>query len=208
MRAYKAFNKNLTCTKGRGTFQYKPDTVFEEDRAKCANAGFHCTSNPLDTLKYYPNMDQSVYWIVDAEGDINEDGVDSRISCTKMELVKELTIEEFVYESLLYMAKYPKREYSVEEKTLGNEWIAIARGKNPTAAGPDGCVLGLAKEKEDGTIGAVAIYVAGQDIEANTYCDIDGKKVSVDEEEGVIGNEADYTDESNDTKGEPAAALI
>lgn len=184
MRAYKAFNKDLTCTLGKGTFQYEPGVIYEEEVSKCARTGFHCTSNPLDTLIYYGNMDESRYWIVDAEGDINEDGVDSRISCTKMQLVRELSIEEFVYESLLYMAKYPKRDVTecVKNKVKGNKWIGIARGKNPIAAGPEGCVMGLAQEDEEGNIMATAIYVVGEDgIEEDTYYNIDGEVVQDEE---------------------------
>lgn len=182
MRAYKAFNKDLTCTKGKGIFQYKEGEVYREDSAKCAQTGFHCTNNPLDTLIYYGNMDNSVYYIVDARGDINEDGADSRISCTEMELVHELNIETFVQHALCYIVKHPKRkmneQYVQREKAKGGKWFAIVRGKNPTAAGPAGCILGFLKEKEDSEeIEEIAIYVVGEDVKPDTYIDIDGKEL-------------------------------
>lgn len=180
MKAYKAFNKDLTCTLGKGTFQYEEGKVIREEEAKCARTGLHAASDPLDTLTYYPNMETSVYYVVDARGDINEDGMDSRISCTEMELVRKLDHEEFVYEALLYMAKHPKREINknVGKETKSGKDIAIARGKNPRAKGKKGCVLGLYQEDENGEAKAVAIYVVdGENIEADTYYNIDGKKV-------------------------------
>ena len=51
--AYKGFNKDLTCTMGNGTFQYKPGVWYKEEKAHCARTGFHATDNPLDVLGYY-----------------------------------------------------------------------------------------------------------------------------------------------------------
>ena len=187
MIAYKAFNKDLTCTSGRGVFQYEEGKVYKEDNAKCATTGFHCTNDPLDTLTYYPAMDKSVYYTVDARGDINEDGVDSRISCTEIELMERLDIEDFVYHALLYMFQHPKRKsnekYVKREKakpeSYRDKWFVIVRGKNPAAAGDKGCVLGLLKEKKDSEeIEEIAIYVVGEDgIKPDTYIDINGEEL-------------------------------
>lgn len=183
MIAYKAFNKDLTCTLGKGTFQYEEGKIYTEDTAKCAKTGFHCTNDPLDTLLYYPDMKHSRYYIVDARGDINEDGNDSKISCTEIELVKELTIETFVYHALYYIVKHPKRKnnenYVKREKAESYGPFVIVRGKNPSAAGKEGCVIGLLKEKEDSEeIEEMAIYVAGEDgILPETCIDINGKEI-------------------------------
>lgn len=37
--AYKAFNADLTCTMGRGTFQYEPGIWYEEKEANCVKNG-------------------------------------------------------------------------------------------------------------------------------------------------------------------------
>ena len=52
MIAYKGFNKDLTCTKGKGVFQYEPGKKYVEEKAKCARTGFHAATNPLDVLSY------------------------------------------------------------------------------------------------------------------------------------------------------------
>ena len=60
MLAYKGFNKNLTCTMGKGTFQYEPGIWYSEENARCASTGFHATDNPLDVLSYY---NEGVIWM-------------------------------------------------------------------------------------------------------------------------------------------------
>ena len=71
--AYKAFNADLTCTMGKGVFQYEPGKWYEEPEANCVKNGFHCAANPLDTLDYYYNWDSNQYWLVEVEGDMDED---------------------------------------------------------------------------------------------------------------------------------------
>ena len=44
MKAYKGFNKDMTC---RG-FQFKEGESYHEDEAKLCESGFHACRNPLD----------------------------------------------------------------------------------------------------------------------------------------------------------------
>ncbi|MDD3369224.1 MAG: hypothetical protein PHP50_10120 [Lachnospiraceae bacterium] len=184
MLAYKAFNKDLRATLGRGTFQYEPGKTYEEDSCKCANTGFHCAENPLGTLDYYSKMDTR-FFLVKAEGDINQDGKGSRISCNKLTLVKELNRIEIAVHGCMYMQKYPNREneskYVVSEKgrcdNKGN--FIIVRGKHPAAAGVVGAYLFLIKEeKSSRDIATIEpILVDGEEYQANTYYCIRGGKV-------------------------------
>ena len=41
MIAYKGFNKDLTCTMGKGRFQYEVGKSYKEDSAKCASRMIH-----------------------------------------------------------------------------------------------------------------------------------------------------------------------
>ena len=70
---YSMFNKDLTCTLGKGKYQYKPGDWIEEPEANCVKNGFHCAKNPLDCLSYYSSWDNSQCWIVEIGGDIDED---------------------------------------------------------------------------------------------------------------------------------------
>ncbi len=86
MIAYKGFEKNLSC---RG-YQFKRYGINETTEANCRQNGFHCAENPLDCLVHYPNWRNSRYFVVKAFGDLDEDDRDTKISCTKIELIKEL----------------------------------------------------------------------------------------------------------------------
>ena len=60
MKGYKAFKKGLICDPtGKNPFQYAENTVFETDTAEPCNSGFHFCKNPLDTLDYYPLIDDN-----------------------------------------------------------------------------------------------------------------------------------------------------
>ena len=106
MIAYKGFQKDLKC---RG-FQFQEYGINETEKANCRQNGFHCAENPLDCLCYYPNWKNSVYYIVDASGDLDEDGEDSKISCTKMRLLKKIELRSLLLHGAAYMAKYPNRD--------------------------------------------------------------------------------------------------
>ena len=133
--AYKMFNKDLTCTLGKGKYQYKPGEWIEEPEANCRQNGFHCAKNPLDCLSYYPSWDNSQCWIVEIGGDIDEDSVDSKVSCTRIRLVKRLTLEEFVAEAfahyyakyLVPLTKYKDMNYPDDIKTTLEKYICVAK---------------------------------------------------------------------------------
>ena len=90
MFAYKGFQRGLKC---RG-YQFSMGKNVTE-AANCGQNGFHCAENPLDCLSYYGNINFSDYCLVIPGGDMDEDQVDSKISCTELTIVKKLTIQEF-----------------------------------------------------------------------------------------------------------------
>ena len=63
--AYKGFKPGLVC---RG-YQFHMGLNMT-DKANCRANGFHCAEDPLDCLSYYPDMNQTEYYIVEAGGDI------------------------------------------------------------------------------------------------------------------------------------------
>ena len=104
MIAYKGFNKGLVCL---GYHFNMGLNVTPE--ANCRKNGFHCAEDPLDCLTYYSNMDESEYYIVNAGGDVHEDGSDTKISCTELTIIKKLSRKEFVMHALAFIADHPKR---------------------------------------------------------------------------------------------------
>ena len=172
--AYKGFRKDLTCTMGRGTFQYAPGVWYEEKTAKCANSGFHATYNPLDVLEYYSRSNDR-YFVVELDGNIDEDAVHSRISAPRIRLVREITIQQLLAAGVLFMSKNPKLPWSdVVKKDKGNaeqDGYVIVRGKDPIASGKAGDLLFLFKDDTN----EIAIYEVGVDVAAGVMCDVKGE---------------------------------
>ena len=144
MIAYKAFGLGLVCR----NYQFVMGLNVTE-KANCRNNGFHCAENPLDCLTYYSNMDQAEYYLVDARGDIDEDGDDSKIACTELNIIKKLTREEFFLHSLAYLADHPLIKWSshvVKDRAKAAHGYAVVRGFDPIAQGNIGDILAFAKE--------------------------------------------------------------
>lgn len=179
MIAYKGFNKNLECTQGKGTFRYEIGKTYRENRAQCASAGFHCVEEPVETLKWYAD-ESSRYCIVEAGGDINEDG-DNKISCTEITVLKEITLQQLGALECKWMQDHPEREYSRQVKEdsarARGMGIVIVRGKNPKAAGDKGSTIYLLREgKGTKEIEEVGIYqIDGVEYLPDTYYRVDGR---------------------------------
>jgi hypothetical protein len=96
--SYKAFKKDFTC---RG-FQYEVGKEYTIDGKIyiCAN-GFHACENPCDVLKFY-HATTSRFAIVEQSGDIIRDDVPSKICSSRIKIVKELTLDEFISECVKY----------------------------------------------------------------------------------------------------------
>lgn len=181
MLAVKAFNSKLQATMGHGIVQFEPGGTYEEPECNCAKNGYHCAEDPLDVLNYYSSMDAR-FFIVKAEGEIHQDGCGSRISCTKLTLVKEISRIQLAAMACRYMEKYPDRrtdsryveKESGECRTKGD--FIIVRGKHPQAAGVEGSVLFLVQE-EKGSRKIKGIYPV----------EIDGKEYHSDIWYGIRG---------------------
>lgn len=184
MLAYKAFSSDLTARMGSGHFQFEPGKTYEEQECKCAHNGFHCTENPLGVLDYYNSM-YDRYFIVEAAGDINQDGTGSRISCTRLTLKKEITRIQLAALGCEYMRKYPEREtessYVLKDRgrTIEEGDFIIVRGKHPQAAGVKGSYLFFVQEKKTSMeiAGIYAIEIDGEEYKEGTWYGLRGGAV-------------------------------
>jgi len=148
VRAFKGFRRDLTCM----GYQFREDVVNRTEEANCAQNGFHCAENPLDCFSYYSNWRGSVYYEVDAFGDLDEDAVDSKISCTAMRLVRRLSLEQMLLEAAVYMVEHPKRRWNskvCKETGIAYNGFVVVRGKNPKALGKAQDILLILKEGQD-----------------------------------------------------------
>lgn len=181
MKAFKGFNKDLTCTMGKGAFKYEVGKTYKENEANCAFTGFHCVEEPIEVLTWYSSPG-SRYCVVNASGDINEDGQE-RISCTEMEVVREISLIELAIYECRFLELHPERKYSKHvERNQGGVTrcgFVIVRGKNPKAKGDIGDCLFLLKEaKESKEIVKINVLeVDGKEVKANTYYGANGKAV-------------------------------
>lgn len=178
MKAYKGFEKGLVC---RG-YQFFSDRLNTTDKANCRENGFHCAENPLDCLFYYPNWEASEYWLVEASGDIDEDEIDSKISCTEMKLVRKLDKKSFVAECLKYIYAHnlnSKKNWIIEENEgeVADFPFIIVRGINPIGKGKKDTIIGFAKENSVGEITDISmIYIDGKEFFPNIFYKSNGEK--------------------------------
>lgn len=183
VKAYKAFNRDLTCTLGYGTFQYRENEWIEEPEANCGRNGFHCCYEPFNCLNYYGNVDRSAYYMVAAAGDVHEDGTDTRISCTRIKLIKRLSVEELVAHEVMYLYEHPFLKTSgmihKESAALATKApFCVVRGKAPMCSAEEGTVIGLIQEALDSKeIIAVNVFVIdGKDYLPGVTYGINGKE--------------------------------
>lgn len=196
MTVFKATNADMACTMGEGTFQYRLGVPATADSSQCGRTGLHACEYVLDCAGYYGLGGGSRFFLAEARGDIAEDGVDTRISCTELTLVQELTRREIAAQAVLYMLRHPKRGgwqahghlFEAKEGCAaaeGPDAIAIARGSCPSAKGPMGSHLGLVREDGSGITDARILTVGRHGIKPDTWYTVrDGMPVEADTPEG------------------------
>lgn len=172
MIVFKATDGNMTC---RGTFVYQLGVPATAERSKCADSGLHACEYVLDCTTYYSLERGNRFFKAKAEGDIAEDGRDTRIACTRLTLIRELTNYDIAKEAMLYMLHHPHRSgwqkggcmLQVGEQTAEikvPDGIAIARGSSPRVSGCIGAHLGLIKEQDGKIVAAKLFTVDGKNI--------------------------------------------
>ena len=98
MKAYKGFNKDLTC---RG-FQFEIGKEYEEDSAKLGKKGFHACEYPLDCFsRYTPN--ESRYCEVEIEDNGERESSDTKICGKKIKIYTEIGIKELISAAFEYI---------------------------------------------------------------------------------------------------------
>ena len=92
MKAYKGFNKDMTC---RG-FQFEEGKTYEEKDAKLCEKGFHACLNPLDCMDYY-FLNDTVYHEVELDGVSDErHAEDTKVAAKKITIGARLDIAGMV----------------------------------------------------------------------------------------------------------------
>lgn len=182
MKAYKGFNKDMTC---RG-FQYEEGKSYETDTAKLCDSGFHACENPLDCFGYY-SPGQSVYHEVDIEdnGERNDD--DTKVVGKKIIIGAELSVPmlcKLHFEYVTSRCKPAKSRVAGdnESASAGNSGSASAGyggsavSRGISSAGINGVAVARGNGvKVKGGLGAVLVLCE----EEERSCDIKNYKVEV-----------------------------
>ena len=130
--AYKAFDKNMQC---RG-FQFEVGAHYEHNgKVEPCKSGFHACKNPLDVWNYYPI--NSRYAIVEIAGDVVDSGSDSKVACSNISIVQEITLTELINHSVKYMLNvcYDKLAGHYSKLAASGDYSNLAAsGHNSTLA--------------------------------------------------------------------------
>ena len=110
IKAYKGFNKDMTCR----DFRYEEGEEYEEERAKACNCGFHACEHPLDCLGYYDPA-HSVYHEVEQSGEISKRSDDTKVASTKIKIGARVSIAGLVQAAIEYTKERVKPEAEANE---------------------------------------------------------------------------------------------
>ena len=214
MRAFKGFNKDLTC---RG-YQYEEGKEFHTERAECCDTGFHACEYPLDCFGYYDPA-HSVFHEVELSGEMDKSGDNTKVCATDIKIGARLSIAGLVKMAIDFtMSKVNKEAGSDERHGFASATgykgassvsdptgVAVAWGHEARAKGCKGAHLILSDWKYVGArysdedyvdpydkeswelTGAKMVVVDGEKIKEDTYyrC-IEGEIIEVTEDGEIV----------------------
>ena len=214
MRAFKGFNKDLTC---RG-YQYEEGKEFHTERVECCDTGFHACEYPLDCFGYYDPA-HNVFHEVELSGEMDKSRDNTKVCATDIKIGARLSIAGLVKMAIDFtMSKVNKEAGSDERHGFASATgykgassvsdptgVAVAWGHEARAKGCKGAHLILSDWKYVGArysdgdyvdpydkeswelTGAKMVVVDGEKIKEDTYyrC-IEGEIVEVTEDGEIV----------------------
>ena len=152
MKAFKGFNKDLTC---RG-FQYEEGKVFETDKADLCSSGFHACERPLDVFGYYA-PGESVYHEVELDDVSSQRENDSKVCAKKIKVGAKLSIGELVKAQIEFTKEHCTTEHTDPERATAGEYGAATAGNRGAATAGK---YGAATSKGKSAVGENGLAVA------------------------------------------------
>ena len=125
MKAYKRFNKDMTC-KG---FHYEEGKTYETDHAALCSAGFHACENPLDCSSYYSPA-ESVIREVELEDVSQERKEDSKVVAKKITIGAQLDVMGLCKAHFEYVTS----NCTVQKDGENKNHVAVSAGYKGSAA--------------------------------------------------------------------------
>ena len=128
MRAFKGFNKDLTC---RG-YQYEEGKEFHTERAECCDTGFHACEYPLDCFGYYDPA-HSVFHEVELSGEMDKSNDNTKVCATDIKIGARLSIAGLVKMAIDFTMSKVNKEAGSDERhgfasATGNYGASSATG--------------------------------------------------------------------------------
>ena len=136
IKAYKGFNKDMTC-KG---FQYAEGGEYEmpENEVAVCEKGFHSCERPLDILSYYSPAN-SVYHEVEIGGKMDKKGSDTKVASSRIKVGARLDIRGLVKAHIEYVKEHCTTEHTEPKlATAGDRGAATAGEFGAATAGNSG----------------------------------------------------------------------
>ena len=136
MKAFKGFNKDMTCR----AFQFKEGETYHEDTAKLCSSGFHACEDPLDCLGYYDPAN-SVYREVELEDVTDEREEDSKRVGKTIKIGAEIGLPGIIKAHFEYVKSRCTNEHNAEHgktATAGDSGAATAGDRGAATAGDRG----------------------------------------------------------------------
>ena len=147
MKAYKGFNKDMTC---RG-FQYEEGKGYTTDNAELCKSGFHACENPLDCFRYYPPT-TSEYHEVEIEDVTDErDSEGTKICGKKIKIGAKLSVAKLCELHFEFVKSHTTNsEKGGDNSSLsggncsslsGGDWSSLSGGYRSSLSGGDNSSL-------------------------------------------------------------------
>ena len=141
MKAYKGFNKDMTC---RG-FQYEVGKEYETDKAELCESGFHACEAPLRVWDFYPPINGNRFCEVEQSGDVKREEAGGKSVSTKLKVCAEIDIPGLAEAQIKWVKKLilkAEGEQVGDCATLAGGYRAmLAGGDCATLAGGDCATL-------------------------------------------------------------------
>ena len=131
MKAYKGFNKDMTC---RG-FQFEEGKEYHEENASLCNSGFHACENPLDCYNYY-GVANSVFHEVEIDDLDEKRGADSKVCGKTIKIGARLSVAKICEAHFEYVKSHTTHEVKAgdNEGASAGEYGSASAGASGSAS--------------------------------------------------------------------------
>ena len=126
MKAYKAFNKDMTCR----DFKYAEGETYalpEGEEAKLCENGFHACERPVDVLDYYNAADSVIHEVEVDDVDPEREG-NTKLAARKIRIGARLNVGQLVQATFEYNRVHCTEEHTDPKQASAGAYGAASAG--------------------------------------------------------------------------------